>query len=163
MNNVLSIKLMTSSEQETIQIGRVIGSHLDPGDVILITGDLGTGKTRLVKGIINEALGIDLDEIVSPSFTLINTYQGKLTISHADLYRIENSRIEAIGISELAEEGDALIVEWAESIHGDFGDPLKISILYGDKDEDRTFCLQWTKNGKWDRAELARVLGQFAG
>ena len=86
MQNTVHIK--TLSEQDTIDAGRAIGKVLRPGDMITLLGDLGCGKTRLAKGIISEALGIEVDEVISPSFTLVNRYEGSLTIDHADLYRV---------------------------------------------------------------------------
>ena len=77
------------SEEMTIKLGESIGRVLREADVVFLIGELGAGKTRMAKGIVSSATQTDPDEVVSPTFTLVNTYEGHLTISHADLYRIE--------------------------------------------------------------------------
>jgi len=80
------INIETNSFEETVEFGRKLGSILKPGDVICLSGDLGTGKTALTNGIA-KALGIN-SYITSPTFTLVNEYQGKYTLYHFDVYRI---------------------------------------------------------------------------
>src|SRR5712671_7265026 len=109
----------TQSEEETAAVGRELAATLSAGDVLLLYGDLGAGKTAFVKGLA-EGLGVSRDEVSSPTFTLVQEYRGgRLTLFHVDLYRIEDPReIDDLGLDELAEEG-VLAIEWAEKLGGD--------------------------------------------
>ena len=96
------MKKKSHSPEETMQFGRSLGDSLILGDIILLFGDLGAGKTRLTQGICN-GLGLDEESYIrSPTFTLINEYPGKLPIYHIDLYRIENQ--EALLIEEVTRQ-----------------------------------------------------------
>ena len=134
---------VTSSEQETIHLGATIGGMLRPGDLILLIGELGSGKTRLAKGIVSVATGIDPDEVVSPTFTLINCFEGLFQVCHADLYRIGSQQIEGIGLEDALDDGAALIVEWAEKIPELNEDSLRIYIMYHEEEYRRQFRLAW--------------------
>lgn len=100
---------------ETINIGRFIGKNCSPGDIICLIGDLGTGKTHLVKGIA-ESLGIR-DVITSPTFTIVNEYEGRLPLYHFDVYRVNDpDEIEAIGFDEYIFGNGVCVIEWANYI-----------------------------------------------
>ncbi|MDE0014970.1 MAG: tRNA (adenosine(37)-N6)-threonylcarbamoyltransferase complex ATPase subunit type 1 TsaE [Candidatus Poribacteria bacterium] len=105
----------TESPEETQVLGEKIGKTLKRGDVIALIGDLGTGKTCLTQGIAR-GVGIAPNEIVSsPSYILINEYNGIVPIYHIDLYRLENSEeIAELGLSEYVEGDGICIIEWAE-------------------------------------------------
>ena len=105
----------TESPEETRSLGEKLGETLKRGDVIALIGDLGTGKTCLTQGIARGA-GIAPDETVSsPSYILINEYNGTVPIYHIDLYRLENSEeIAELGLSEYVEGDGICIIEWAE-------------------------------------------------
>ena len=84
------MKKISHSPKETLQLGKSLGSSLTPGDIILLNGDLGAGKTHLTQGICR-GVGLDEDSYIrSPTFTLINEYQAKIPIYHIDLYRIDS-------------------------------------------------------------------------
>jgi len=104
----------TTSEDETAAVGRELATTLSPGDVVLLVGDLGAGKTAFVRGLA-EGLGIATDEVSSPTFTLVQEYRaGRLPLVHVDLYRLEDPReIEDLGLDEIA-AGGVLAIEWAE-------------------------------------------------
>lgn len=107
-------EFITHREDETREIGRRLGSQLQPGSVIGVTGTLGAGKTRFTQGI---GLGLDVppDSIVSPTFTLCVPYQGRLRLLHLDAYRIKHpSEIDELGLDELVEDGVVLVIEWHE-------------------------------------------------
>jgi len=108
--------ITTESEEATATAGRALGATLAAGDVVLLYGDLGAGKTAFVKGLA-EGLGVSRDEVSSPTFTLVQEYRGgRLTLFHVDLYRIEDPReIDDLGLDELAEDG-VLAIEWAEKL-----------------------------------------------
>ena len=111
----------SESPEETQALGEKLGKTLTQGDVIALIGDLGTGKTCLTQGIAR-GIGTASDEVVSsPSYILINEYNGKVPIYHIDLYRLENSEeIAELGLSEYMEGDGICIIEWAERMAGRF-------------------------------------------
>lgn len=104
----------THSEAETIDAGRTLAAELRPDDVVLLTGDLGSGKTAFVKGLA-EGLGVDPLEVSSPTFTLIQEYRGgRLTLHHIDLYRLTPREVDDLGLEELVISGAVVAVEWPD-------------------------------------------------
>lgn len=111
----MKIEKVSHSEKETINLGKKLGFLLKPGDLILLCGDLGGGKTTFVKGLA-EGLEVNIDfYITSPTFSLINIYEGKYTIYHIDLYRLEFIDIQELGIGEYLNDG-IVIIEWADKL-----------------------------------------------
>src|SRR2546430_179899 len=112
------IERLTSSAAETQALGAQIGRLLRPGDLALLYGDLGAGKTTLVQGIA-EGLGIG-DPVTSPTFTLVHEYPtGRIPLIHVDAYRLESEReIADLGFFEWLERDAAIVVEWAERLRG---------------------------------------------
>src|SRR5580765_2484562 len=108
--------ITTQSEEETAAIGREVAATLSAGDVLLLYGDLGAGKTAFVRGLA-EGLGVSREEVSSPTFTLIQDCRGgRLTLFHVDLYRIEDPReFDELGLDEIAVDG-VLAIEWAEKL-----------------------------------------------
>jgi tRNA threonylcarbamoyladenosine biosynthesis protein TsaE len=106
----------TQSEDETASAARELGAMLSAGDVVLLFGDLGAGKTAFVRGLA-EGLGIGGDEVSSPTFTLVQEYRrGRLRLIHVDLFRLNDPReIEDLGLDEIA-AGGVLAIEWAEKL-----------------------------------------------
>lgn len=106
----------TRSEEETHALAREIARTLSPGDVLLLSGELGAGKTAFVRGLA-AGLGIDPDEVSSPTFTLIHEYRGgRLALYHADLYRLERAAAEDIGLEETGAADGVLAIEWPERL-----------------------------------------------
>ena len=103
----------TETPEETVALGRTLASQLRPGDVVAFYGDLGAGKTTMIKGI---AAGLGVAEVVkSPSFVIVTEYAGKLPVYHVDLYRLnENSDFESIGLDSYLEGDGVCLIEWAE-------------------------------------------------
>jgi tRNA threonylcarbamoyladenosine biosynthesis protein TsaE len=119
---------VTASEDETRAAGRSIASTLTPGDVLLLSGTLGAGKTALVRGIA-EGLGIDPEEVSSPTFTLIHEYRGgRLPLYHADLYRLDSAAASDLGLEEAAGGGGVLAIEWPERLTHAVDGAIAISI-----------------------------------
>lgn len=111
------IEHLTSSTKETFELGGRLGRKLAGGQVILLDGPLGAGKTVLAQGIAN-GLGI-LDAVTSPTFTIINEYNGRLTLYHADLYRISSEEeYDQLALEELVNNRSIAVVEWPD-IAGD--------------------------------------------
>jgi tRNA threonylcarbamoyladenosine biosynthesis protein TsaE len=109
--------LTTKTREETLILGEKLGRCLEPGDIVLLFGDLGAGKTTLTQGICY-GLGLPREEYIrSPTFTLINEYQGRCPIFHIDLYRMETQEeIEALGLEEVLFGKGVAILEWAEKL-----------------------------------------------
>jgi len=109
-----SLELRMNSVQETIQFGKRLGQQLTGGEVLALTGDLGSGKTVLTRGIAL-GLGIPMDQVSSPTFTLIQEYRGTIPLIHVDVYRLERpSEIATLGLEEYFTPGTIVIIEWAE-------------------------------------------------
>ena len=136
---------VSANPAETFEIGAQLGGQLSGGETLLLSGPLGAGKTVFVKGLAS-ALGIDPEEVTSPSFTLVNPYDGKFPLFHIDLYRLDEGPAapHAVDLDELLNDERAVIViEWAErlgqyplptnvwrvSISGDGESPRMISIM----------------------------------
>lgn len=149
-------EFLTFAEEETIRLGSAIGKILRPGDTILLVGELGSGKTRLAKGIVSAAAGVSPDDVVSPTFTLINRFEGDFPVHHADLYRLEGREVFGLGLEDALEEGAAVVVEWAERISDPEVDALKVSIYDLDRSDSRRVVLEWLEEGSWDQ-RLASV------
>ncbi len=138
----------THDEGETFALGARLGTTLVGGEILLLDGPLGAGKTVFVKGLAG-ALGIDADEVTSPSFTLVNRYDaGRLTLYHLDLYRLPAgaSAAHAVDLDELlADERAVIVIEWAERL-GQY--PLPTSVwrvsVNGDGAETRRISLTRT-------------------
>ena len=111
------MKKKSHSHEETLSLGRSVGSSLVSGDIILLFGDLGAGKTLLTQGICN-GLGLDNNTYIhSPTFTLINEYSGRLPIYHIDLYRIDkHEEVYSLGLEEILFNQGITIIEWAEKL-----------------------------------------------
>jgi len=155
-----TMKIHSSSEQETIRLGEALGAILKPLDRVLMIGQLGSGKTRLAKGMISTATGVSQNEVVSPTFTLINRFEGDFPVYHADLYRIESDQIGGIGLEDALEDGGALVIEWAEKAVGFEEDSLAIFIDFGNEDGLRDIVIQWSDRGLWPE-RIVEVLRQF--
>lgn len=107
----------THSSNETIQLGREIGRKLTPPTLILLSGDLGAGKTTLTKGIASGMGAAGEDEVTSPTFTLVHKYDGTSRVYHVDLYRIADSRdLETLGLEDIFNEAAVVIVEWPDKL-----------------------------------------------
>ncbi len=106
----------TSSPEETIALGRELASRLAPPKLVLLRGDLGAGKTTLVKGIAQAFEAAPEDNVTSPTFTLIHEYRGPgATLYHIDLYRVDTQReLETLGLDDLMGEDHILLIEWGE-------------------------------------------------
>ncbi len=113
-----SARLVSRSARATHALGARLGRLLEPGDVVALVGDLGSGKTQLVRGACAGA-GVAAAEVSSPSFAIVATYRGRIPVHHADLYRIaDEEELYATGFGDLVGGEGALLVEWADRIPG---------------------------------------------
>ncbi|MGH9155908.1 MAG: tRNA (adenosine(37)-N6)-threonylcarbamoyltransferase complex ATPase subunit type 1 TsaE [Acidimicrobiales bacterium] len=157
------ISLVTKSGEDTRELGAQLASVVRPGDVVLLTGDLGAGKTTLAQGF---GLGLGVtDPIVSPTFTLVRIYQGRLTLVHCDAYRLDRlDEVEDLGLAELLEDGAVGVVEWGEVVAPTLpADYLEVRMEIGPTDGDRRLALQpvglsWTAR----RPALKAALGRWS-
>ena len=106
----------TKSPEETIALGRELASLLKPPKLVVLRGDLGAGKTTLVKGIAEGFNAASQEDVTSPTFTLIHEYRGRsATLYHIDLYRVDTQReLETLGLDDLMSEHSVLLIEWGE-------------------------------------------------
>jgi len=106
----------TKSPEETIALGRELASLLTPPKLVVLRGDLGAGKTTLVKGIAEGFNAASQEDVTSPTFTLIHEYRGpSATLYHIDLYRVDTQReLETLGLDDLMTEHSVLLIEWGE-------------------------------------------------
>jgi tRNA threonylcarbamoyladenosine biosynthesis protein TsaE len=150
-----ALEIATGGEEQTRDIGERIGRMLRRGDVVLLSGDLGTGKTCLTQGI---GRGLDCHaQVNSPSFVLMNEYPGREMLFHVDLYRVEDiEELDDLGLWDYAEKG-VLVIEWPER-GADLlpGDGLVIELRYGDVERQRR--LRFLPHGPRG-SELVRSLG----
>ena len=106
----------TTSEDDTAAVGRTLAAALNAGDVVLLSGDLGAGKTAFVRGLA-AGLGVDPAAVSSPTFTIVHEYRGgRLTLYHADLYRLERTATEDIGLEEMGVADGVLAIEWPDRL-----------------------------------------------
>jgi len=137
----------SESREQTFNFGHQLGVRLEGGEILLLSGPLGAGKTIFVKGIC-AALGIDEEDVTSPSFTLVNPHSGRLQLYHLDLYRLDEgaSAAHAVDLDDLlADEKAVIIIEWAERM-GSY--PLPDNVwrvtISGDGDDPRLIVISRT-------------------
>jgi tRNA threonylcarbamoyladenosine biosynthesis protein TsaE len=124
-------EITTHSAEETIAFGRTLSGLLAPPKLVLLRGDLGAGKTTLIKGIAAAFQAAPEENVTSPTFTLVHEYRGPLAnLYHIDLYRVDTPRqLETLGIDDLIAEDSVLLIEWGE----------KFSRFVRDRDVEITF------------------------
>ncbi|MFN8535019.1 MAG: tRNA (adenosine(37)-N6)-threonylcarbamoyltransferase complex ATPase subunit type 1 TsaE [Dehalococcoidia bacterium] len=129
--------IRTSAADETRAIGQALGDAAEPGTVILLRGDLGSGKTTLAQGI---GVGLDIAEVTSPTFVLVAEHRGRLPLFHVDLYRLgEVDDLDDLGLDEVIGKVGMVVVEWPERFLGAWPDDrLEIAIA---GEEERTIEL----------------------
>jgi tRNA threonylcarbamoyladenosine biosynthesis protein TsaE len=113
----MGLDIISNSPEETIELGRRIGSQLQGGEVIGICGLLGSGKTHLIKGIAAGAGAQDSKQVNSPTFVIVNEYSGRLDIYHIDAYRLNSiAEFEMLGFDEYCHPQSVVLIEWADKI-----------------------------------------------
>lgn len=143
-------RLRSRSEDGTLALGELMVELLSPPKLVLLRGDLGAGKTTLVKGIAAALGAADAETVTSPTFTLVHEYKGhRVRIFHLDLYRIESeAELEGIGVWEIADAGDVLVlIEWGERFPALVARAdAEIAISQGENETERLFHLRWRES-----------------
>jgi tRNA threonylcarbamoyladenosine biosynthesis protein TsaE len=125
----MSYEFLSGSPEATLSLGRKMGERLEAGSILALTGELGCGKTLLMRGIC-EGLGVPLRQVNSPTFVLVNEYRGRLPVFHLDLYRLDGAADGIdLGLADYLARAafGVMVVEWAEKIESLLpGDLLKI-------------------------------------
>lgn len=156
----MTLTAATTGVDQTRALAARLATVVQSGDVVLLAGDLGTGKTAFTQGL---AAGLGVDEpVTSPTFTLVRSYPGRLTLHHVDVYRLDSLQ-EALDLDlpELIDDGGVTVIEWgdvvAPALPADF---LEVRLDYGEADTDRTVALRavgprWSSRHTELRAVLA--------
>ena len=140
-------EVVTHSSEETIRRGRELGSQLVRPVLILLSGDLGAGKTTLTKGIVSGLGAAEEEEVTSPTFTLVHRYGRDANVYHVDLYRIEGARdLDTLGLEDFFAEPAVVIVEWAEKMTLRIGWPVVRVHLEHAGDDTRRISVTDTNN-----------------
>lgn len=127
----------TRSAKETRALAGAVAGLVQPGDLILLSGELGTGKTAFVQGF-GQALGVD-DPITSPTFALAQRYEGKLVVHHLDVYRLDQlHEVYDLGVPELLDEGGVVLIEWGDAVAPALpSGHLEVHLTYADDPDQR--------------------------
>lgn len=163
-------RLVLDGVGEMHTLAGIVAKYAEPGDLVILTGDLGVGKTVFAREALKN-LGVE-EEITSPTFVLIKSYQGRLCVDHVDIYRIDDSsELDILSIGELLEEGHVVLMEWGEKALGLFGNSyLQLSFESMESELDleaevlgrgRRFMTIEAIGPKWARRE-GRLKGEIS-
>lgn len=153
----------TSSVEATQGLAAALASLAQPGDLVVLAGDLGAGKTAFVQGF-GRGLGVG-EPITSPTFTLVQEYVGRLPVHHVDVYRLDQlSEVVDLGLSELLDDDGVVLIEWGDAILPLLpADLLEVRLTFGAADDDRTVVLR-SSGRSWLRrmASLIEAVAPWA-
>jgi tRNA threonylcarbamoyladenosine biosynthesis protein TsaE len=154
----MRIELRTETPEQTREVGDVLATFLRPRDTVVLTGDLGAGKTTLVQGI-GRGLGVE-EHVASPTFTLVREYAGRLDVAHVDVYRLERIQdVVDLGLDELGGPDRVLLVEWGDAVEELLSDDrLVVELTTDGFGETRRITIvpqgrSWA--ARWERLEQA--------
>jgi tRNA threonylcarbamoyladenosine biosynthesis protein TsaE len=135
------VTITSQSEARTSEAGRDLARTLEAGAIVLLTGDLGAGKTAFVRGMA-EGLGADPDGVTSPTFTLVQEYRdGRLPLFHVDLYRLSPVEVADLGLDELALEGGVTAIEWPDRLPRAMEHAIEVRIEHTDDPDTRLIAI----------------------
>lgn len=163
VNAAKELRARTSSPDQTRAVAAAVAGVSRPGDLLLLSGDLGAGKTTFVQGFA-AALGVT-EPVTSPTFTLLHCYEGRMRILHADVYRMAVlQEVLDLGLHESLDDGDIALVEWGDAASAALpADRLDVALTFGDGDDDRVFELRAIGPSWADRTDtLGAALERFA-
>lgn len=154
------ITVVSKGVDDTRSVGAAVAALTRPSDVVLLSGDLGTGKTAFTQGLA-AGLGVAA-QVTSPTFTLARSYEGRLRLHHLDVYRLDRLQ-EAVdlGLAELMDDGGVTLVEWGDVIIPTLAaDFLEIRLAYGEADEERTILFRCV-GPRWSNRAVALALAML--
>jgi len=158
------VRVLTTSVEETRSLGNALAPLLLHGDLVLLAGDLGSGKTALAQGI---AAGLGVTEpVVSPSFAIVREYQARIPLLHVDIYRLGRMQdLHDIGFDEMLDAESVVVVEWGDAIATALpGEHLVVRLDKGSADDDRIVSLSFCGDSWRGRAKgIASALASFSG
>jgi len=136
----MDTEILTHAPEETIALGRTIGSQLQGGEVLAIVGPLGSGKTHLIKGIAVGAGATDREAVNSPTFVIVNQYEGRFDLYHIDAYRLDSAdEFEMLGFDDMCYPDSVVLIEWADRVEAVVGDanPIRFELCHQDAQSRR--------------------------
>jgi len=134
------VELVSKSVAQTVAIGELLGRSLQGGEILALVGELGTGKTHLIKGIAIGLQTAQAETVTSPTFTLINEYAGRLPLYHIDAYRLDGAKqLENLGFDEICSGAGVVVVEWADRVWElvEAYDPVRVFLEHKSQTERR--------------------------
>jgi tRNA threonylcarbamoyladenosine biosynthesis protein TsaE len=142
------IDAQTKSGEDTRELGTALAAVVTPGDVVLLAGDLGAGKTTLTQGFAR-GLGVS-DHVTSPTFVLMHPYEGRLPLVHVDAYRLDHlQEVIDLGLGEMLDDGAVAVIEWGDMVAPVLPpDFLEVRLEYGEGEDDRSVHLR-TAGARW--------------
>ena len=157
----MSLQVSTRSPEQTRQVAAAVAGYAEPGDLILLAGELGAGKTAFVQGF-GAALGVT-ERITSPTFTIAQRYDGRVPIHHLDVYRLEQlDETTDLALGELLDDGGVVLIEWGDAISPVLPtDYLEVHLTFGEGEDDRSITLR-SVGDRWSarHGALATALGR---
>jgi tRNA threonylcarbamoyladenosine biosynthesis protein TsaE len=161
----MNIEIETETADRTREVGRALASALEQRDTVVLTGDLGAGKTTLVQGI-GRGLGVE-DHVASPTFTLVHEYSGRLDIAHVDVYRLERVQdVLDLALDELGGPERVLLIEWGDAIADLLPeDRLRVELTTERADTETRRIVMTAQGPSWARRweRLEQILDPFRG
>ena len=154
------MKTTTASAAETRALGARLGDVLRPGDVVVLAGDLGAGKTTFVQGVAT-AIGVE-ERVTSPTFTIVHEYAGRLPLVHVDVYRLDRlGELYDLGLEDLADGAGAMFIEWGDIVAQALPtDRLVVRLELGADDDER--IISFMAHGSGWRARVAQIENDLA-
>ena len=133
---------ITNSPEETVKLGEKLGKLLKPGQVVLLSGDLGAGKTCFASGVL-QGLGVE-EYVTSPTYTLVNEYEANYPVAHFDLYRLDDSeQIYDLGFFDYLDDSRIILIEWPERAL-EYLPERRIDVLIDSNDQERQFTISFS-------------------
>ncbi|QGZ93574.1 tRNA (adenosine(37)-N6)-threonylcarbamoyltransferase complex ATPase subunit type 1 TsaE [Terricaulis silvestris] len=144
MNAIATTRATTRSPEETVALGRALAADLRTGDIVLVCGPMGAGKTYLAKGLIAGMGGAAEDDVASPAYDIVHQFPGREMVFHYDLFRLQQLSGEDVEwIMELLQQDGVHVIEWGDRLEGALRRPFaKITIGFGESDEDRVIDIE---------------------
>jgi tRNA threonylcarbamoyladenosine biosynthesis protein TsaE len=157
------LDLVTRGPEETRAVGEALAAVVEAGDVVSLTGDLGAGKTTLVQGLCR-GLGV-VEPVLSPTFTLVREYEGRLHVYHVDVYRLDRlQEVVDLGFQEILESGGLVLVEWGDAVESLLPEShLQVELTIPPEDEDVRYLAVATRGPGWAgrRARVEEALAPW--